>query len=74
MYESLSNFAQTWGLVIFVALFAGVVVYALWPRNQAKFDRAARTPLEETDKPQTADQDGADDAPAAQDKDETDVR
>lgn len=46
-YDTLASFAQTWGLLYFVALFAGVLVYALWPRNQAKFDRAARLPLEE---------------------------
>lgn len=74
MYETLSSFAQTWGLVIFVALFAGVLAYALWPRNQAKFDRAARTPLDETDRPETADEGGADRAAAAQDEDENNVR
>jgi len=46
-YQSLSQFAQTWGLLFFVLLFAGVLVYALWPRNQQKFDEAARMPLEE---------------------------
>jgi cytochrome c oxidase cbb3-type subunit 4 len=64
MHETLSNFAQTGGLLIFILLFAGVLAYALWPRNQAKFDAAARTPLEETDKPETADHN----------KDETHVR
>ncbi|HRK70464.1 MAG TPA: cbb3-type cytochrome c oxidase subunit 3 [Micropepsaceae bacterium] len=44
--DSLSTFAQTWGLVYFVLLFAGVVAYALWPSNRKKFDRAARLPLE----------------------------
>ena len=40
-YDSLSYFAQTWGLVYFVVLFAGVLVYALWPRNRGKFREAA---------------------------------
>lgn len=44
--DSLSTFAQTWGLLYFVLLFAGVVAYALWPSNRQKFDRAARLPLE----------------------------
>jgi cytochrome c oxidase cbb3-type subunit 4 len=74
MYETLSNFAQTWGLVIFVLLFGGVLVYALWPRNQAKFDRAARMPLNETDEPETAGRNGAEGAPAEQDKDGNHVR
>jgi len=46
-YESVSHFAQTWGLLLFVALFVIALAYALWPRNRGKFDRAARTPLEE---------------------------
>lgn len=45
MYEALSSFAQTGGLVYFVAIFAGVLAYALWPSNQKKFDEASRLPL-----------------------------
>lgn len=45
MYEILSSFAQTGGLVYFVACFGGALAYALWPRNQATFDRAANLPL-----------------------------
>jgi cytochrome c oxidase cbb3-type subunit 4 len=45
MYERLSSFAQTGGLIYFVVLFAIVLAYALWPRNQNKFDEAARLPL-----------------------------
>ena len=47
MYETLSSFAQTGGLVYFVALFAGALTYAFWPRNQATFDAAATAPLNE---------------------------
>jgi cytochrome c oxidase cbb3-type subunit IV len=46
-YQALSQFAQTGGLVYFGLMFAAVVVYALWPRNRARFDRAARMPLSE---------------------------
>lgn len=46
-YEDVSQFAQTWGLVYLCVLFAGVLIYALWPGNKDKFDRAARRPLEE---------------------------
>jgi cytochrome c oxidase cbb3-type subunit 4 len=31
----------------FVAIFLAIVVYALWPRNKAAFDEAARLPLRE---------------------------
>jgi cytochrome c oxidase cbb3-type subunit 4 len=51
MYERLAEFAQTWGMFYVFAIFAGVLVYALWPRNQAKFDRAARMPLDEAERP-----------------------
>ncbi|BCJ92285.1 hypothetical protein IZ6_30200 [Terrihabitans soli] len=47
IYTSLAEFAQTWGLVLFVVGFLGVVMYALAPRNKKKFDRAARMPLDE---------------------------
>lgn len=44
-YEILASFAQTGGLVYFCILFAGALIYALWPSNQTKFDAAARLPL-----------------------------
>ena len=47
MYEKLSSFAQTGGLIYFVAIFAGVLAYALWPRNQKRFDQAAQLPLQD---------------------------
>ena len=46
-YLELAAFAKTWGLVYLVIMFAVVLVYALWPRNKEKFDRAARMPLDE---------------------------
>lgn len=46
-YESFAAFAQTWGLLYAAALFGLVLAYALWPSNQAKFDRAASMPLDE---------------------------
>lgn len=49
MYETLSQFAQTWGLVLFVIAFALVLIYALNPRNQKQFDEARRIPLEDED-------------------------
>lgn len=55
MYETLSSFAQTWGLLLFIALFGMVLAYALWPRNQEKFDEAARMPLRDDDRPSEAD-------------------
>lgn len=54
MYDALSNFAQTWGLLLFVALFAGVLAYALWPGNRDRFKRAAQMPLDDADAPDGA--------------------
>jgi cytochrome c oxidase cbb3-type subunit IV len=41
------HFAQTGGLIYFLLLFAGVLVYAFRPRAKASFDHAARIPLSE---------------------------
>ncbi|MGE0232759.1 MAG: cbb3-type cytochrome c oxidase subunit 3 [Flavobacteriaceae bacterium] len=46
-YTALAHFAQTWGLLYFVLIFAGVLVYALWPANRRRFDDAAYIPLRE---------------------------
>lgn len=46
-YEQATHFAQTWGLVLLAACFGLAVIYAIWPGNKDKFDRAARSPLED---------------------------
>jgi len=46
-YESVASFAQTGGLIYFVALFAAALVYAFWPKNRSRFDEAAHIPLSE---------------------------
>jgi len=46
-YEFFSHFAQTWGLVYFMAIFLVVLAYALWPSRQKQFDETARIPLRE---------------------------
>lgn len=46
-YETVSQFAQSWGLVFLMTLFLSACAYALWPGNGARFERAARLPLEE---------------------------
>lgn len=69
MYDSLSSFAQVWGMMIFIALFAVAAVYAFWPKNQDKFDEAARVPLEDADSPATPQERGAEDRSSGADKD-----
>lgn len=44
-YENASAFAQTSGLLYFVGIFLGVILYAFWPRNRSRFDAAAHLPL-----------------------------
>ncbi|MBS0534721.1 MAG: cbb3-type cytochrome c oxidase subunit 3 [Proteobacteria bacterium] len=46
-YQAAAEFAQRWGLVYFVTIFAVVLAYALWPSRQKQFDEAARIPLQE---------------------------
>jgi cytochrome c oxidase cbb3-type subunit 4 len=46
-YRAVAEFAQTWGLAYFVAIFAMVLLYALWPSRKQQFDEAARIPLRE---------------------------
>ncbi len=49
MYEFLSRFAQTGGLLLFVLAFALVLIYALSPRNKKTFEDAGKIPLNEGD-------------------------
>jgi cytochrome c oxidase cbb3-type subunit 4 len=42
-----SNFVVTFWTPIFVAIFAAIVTYALWPRNKSVFDEASKMPLRE---------------------------
>jgi cytochrome c oxidase cbb3-type subunit 4 len=46
-YRAVAEFAQTWGLAYFVAVFLAVLIYALWPSRRRQFDEAARIPLRE---------------------------
>lgn len=44
-YQDVLAFSQSWGAVYFSVLFVVVCIYAFWPTNKTKFDRAARAPL-----------------------------
>ena len=46
-YKMLAEFAQTWGLLYFVAIFLIVLTYTFWPSRKSTFDEAARMPLRE---------------------------
>jgi cytochrome c oxidase cbb3-type subunit IV len=42
-----SDFVTTFWTPFFIGIFLAVVTYALWPRNRAAFDEAAKMPLRE---------------------------
>jgi len=42
----LEKFAEV-GLVLFLVLFAGILIYTFRRRNKARFDRARRMPLDD---------------------------
>ena len=46
-YRAVAEFAQTWGLVYFLVMFALVLAYALWPTRKKQFEQAANIPLQE---------------------------
>jgi cytochrome c oxidase cbb3-type subunit 4 len=45
-YDIVATISQVVSLLIFVGLFAGVVVYALWPANGPRFEAAQRRALD----------------------------
>ena len=46
-YKALAQFAQTWGMLYFLAVFIGTLLYAFWPSLQGQFDESACIPLRE---------------------------
>jgi cytochrome c oxidase cbb3-type subunit 4 len=45
-YDIVATVSQVVSLLMFVGLFTGVVVYALWPANGPRFDAAQRSALD----------------------------
>lgn len=45
-YEDVKGIAAMAGLLIFIALFIGVLIYAFWPGNKKRFERARNIPLD----------------------------
>jgi len=50
-HDTLVWLAKSFGLFYMIALAAGVVLYAYWPSNRARFDAAAQAVLQGEDKP-----------------------
>jgi cytochrome c oxidase cbb3-type subunit 4 len=51
-YEQVASITQVAALLLFVALFIGVLIYAFWPGNKKRFEEAARLPLEKDPEPE----------------------
>ncbi|MFC3075683.1 cbb3-type cytochrome c oxidase subunit 3 [Shinella pollutisoli] len=50
-HYSVVAFAKSWGLFYLIALAVGVTVYAFWPGNRKRFDRAKKSILDKDDRP-----------------------
>jgi len=45
--QTLMSYVTAWWTPAFLVLFFVVLAYALWPRNRATFEAAAKLPLRE---------------------------
>jgi cytochrome c oxidase cbb3-type subunit 4 len=50
-YEQVASITQVAALILFVAFFIGVLIYAFWPANKKRFEDAAQLPLEKDPDP-----------------------
>jgi len=50
-HASMVLLSKSMGVVYFFVLFAAIVIYAYWPRNKSSFDKAAKSILQDQDKP-----------------------
>ncbi len=46
-HEIVVQLVGTYGQLYIIAIFAVAALYALWPRNREKFERAARIPMDD---------------------------
>jgi cbb3-type cytochrome oxidase subunit 3 len=44
-YDTVATISQVTSLLMFVAMFIGIVAYAIWPSNGAKFEAVQRRAL-----------------------------
>jgi cytochrome c oxidase cbb3-type subunit 4 len=45
-YDQVASITQVAALLLFIAFFIGVLIYAFWPGNKKRFKEAAKLPLE----------------------------
>lgn len=46
-YEDVRGIVGVAGMLLFIALFAGVLIYTFWPGNRKRFEHARHIPLED---------------------------
>jgi cytochrome c oxidase cbb3-type subunit 4 len=46
-FDEVRSFVGVAGLLIFIALFVGVLIYTFWPGNRKRFERARHIPLDD---------------------------
>lgn len=51
-YDTIAHFIKIGGTVAFFAVFVLAIIYALWPKNKERFERAAKLPLNDSDTPE----------------------
>jgi cytochrome c oxidase cbb3-type subunit IV len=50
-HDFLVGLSKSFGLFYLIALSVAVLIYAYWPSNKKRFDRAAQSILSDEDKP-----------------------
>ncbi|ABQ68160.1 CcoQ/FixQ family Cbb3-type cytochrome c oxidase assembly chaperone [Rhizorhabdus wittichii] len=50
-HQTLVGFAKSFGLFYLLAMAAAALLYACWPANRKRFDKAARDIIDDEDKP-----------------------
>jgi cytochrome c oxidase cbb3-type subunit 4 len=50
-HDSVVAFAKTYGLFFLIGMAIVALVYAFWPSNKKRFDKAAKDIIEDEDKP-----------------------
>lgn len=51
-YETLAYVIKMGGTIAFFSVFLVAIIYALWPSNRQKFQRAAAMPLLDSERPE----------------------
>lgn len=55
-HDTVVGFAKSFGLFYLIAMSIGICIYAFWPRNRGRFDRAKRSILDDEAGPLTGEE------------------